>query len=123
MASGSDDSGDQKLTKWEHDMDSDEKGLDRQLVVGEIGDLVDNIGKNYFNLFLELGLSVPTIEKCGMDHISDKSRVEKLTKLWINTFRDQATVIRIVKAMKLCRMDWHSTAMAYCVADEEEITE
>ncbi|OWF36836.1 uncharacterized protein LOC110441079 [Mizuhopecten yessoensis] len=79
-------------TGWEcvtlDDMDSNEEGLDRQLVVSEIRGLVDNIGKNYFNLFLELGRSVPDIEKCEMDHLGSKRRVETLIKLWIDTFRD-----------------------------------
>ncbi|OWF44557.1 serine/threonine-protein kinase roco5 [Mizuhopecten yessoensis] len=105
------------------DMESNEDRLKRPLLVSEIGSIVDNIDKDYFNLFLELGLSVHDIEKCEVDQPSVKRRVETLIKLWINTSRDQATVIRIVKAMKLCKMDWYSTAMAYCVGDEEETGE
>ncbi|XP_021376904.1 uncharacterized protein LOC110465427 isoform X2 [Mizuhopecten yessoensis] len=45
-------------TGWEcvilDGMESNEEGLDRPLIVSEIGGVVDNIGKDYFNLFLEL---------------------------------------------------------------------
>ncbi|XP_021371860.1 uncharacterized protein LOC110462276 [Mizuhopecten yessoensis] len=89
------------------------RGLHRRLVVSDIGLLVDKIGKDFFNLCLELGLSVSNIDMCEMDHLKAKHVIEALIKLWIETFQEQATVSRILKAMKLCNMNWYSTARRF----------
>ncbi|XP_069107042.1 probable serine/threonine-protein kinase pats1 [Argopecten irradians] len=94
-------------------MESNEE-LVKPVDVDKITCIVNNIGKNYFNLFLELGLSASAIERCELNHPDVERRFEALLKLWIFNFQDQATVIRILKAMKMCHMDWVDTALTYC---------
>ncbi|XP_069106432.1 probable serine/threonine-protein kinase pats1 [Argopecten irradians] len=88
--------------------------LNRPLGVGETKGVLRNIGKNYFILFLELGLSASAIERCEVNHPDIEKRLEALLMLWINTFKEQATIIKILKAMKMCGMDWTSTARLCC---------
>ncbi|XP_033731520.1 uncharacterized protein LOC117321163 [Pecten maximus] len=106
-------------TGWESvtldEMESNEDLL-RPLTVSETKGILSHIGKKYFNLFLELELSVSAIEKCELDYPVAERRFEALIKLWIKTFQDQATIIRVLKAMKVCKMNWHDTAMEYCGA-------
>ncbi|XP_033750107.1 uncharacterized protein LOC117334538 [Pecten maximus] len=94
------------------DMEAVEE-LNRPLAVSETTGILSNIGKKYFNLFLELGLSVTAIEHCEIDHPTAEGRLLALIKLWINTFQDRATIIRVLKAMKVCKMNWHDTAFIY----------
>ncbi|XP_021344160.1 uncharacterized protein LOC110444057 [Mizuhopecten yessoensis] len=77
----------------------------------EIEKIVDNIGKTFFNLCLELGLSPPTIEQCELSHPTDfKTRMNALIRCWIDRFHTEATIGRLLTAMKVCQMDWHTTA-------------
>ncbi|XP_069106433.1 uncharacterized protein [Argopecten irradians] len=88
--------------------------LNKPLDVGNIKYVLRNVGNNYFILFLELGLSASAIERCEVNHPDIEKRLEALLKLWINTFQEHATITKILKAMKLCGMDWNSTAGLCC---------
>ncbi|XP_033760819.1 uncharacterized protein LOC117342711 [Pecten maximus] len=107
-------------TGWESvtldDMEANEE-LNRPLAVSETTGILSNIGKKYFNLFLELGLPATAIERCEIDHPTAEGRFKALIQLWIKTFQDRATIIRVLKAMKVCKMHWHDTALIYCGAD------
>ncbi|XP_033738832.1 uncharacterized protein LOC117326262 [Pecten maximus] len=77
----------------------------------EITEIVKHIGNTYFNLCLELGLSPPVIDQ----HVHDRPNnfegmMGALLRCWINTFQQQATIGRLLTAMKICDTDWYTTA-------------
>ncbi|XP_033761027.1 uncharacterized protein LOC117342856 [Pecten maximus] len=77
----------------------------------EIEEIVCNIDKGFYNLCLELGLSPPVIDQhviCHSDNFQE--RMTALLQYWIKTFQKQATIGRLLTAMEVCQMDWHTTA-------------
>ncbi|XP_069109396.1 LOW QUALITY PROTEIN: uncharacterized protein [Argopecten irradians] len=80
----------------------------------EIMKIADNIGNAYFNLFLELGLSPPTIEQQEVRFPNNiQSRLVALLRSWIDKFQTRATIGRLLTAMKYCQMDWYTTAQIW----------
>ncbi|OWF55525.1 uncharacterized protein LOC110458783 [Mizuhopecten yessoensis] len=77
----------------------------------EIRKIVNYIDKMYFNMCLELGLSPPTIAQCELCHPTDfRTRMSALLRCWIDRYQTEATIGRLLTAMKVCQMDWHTTA-------------
>ncbi|XP_069109256.1 uncharacterized protein [Argopecten irradians] len=105
----------------ESDKDSENQGGLVPIDVGrrvpsdqEIMKIADNIGNAYFNLFLELGLSPPTIEQQEVRFPNNiQSRLLALIRCWIDKFQTRATIGRLLIAMKYCQMDWHTTAQIW----------
>ncbi|XP_021371476.1 uncharacterized protein LOC110462029 [Mizuhopecten yessoensis] len=75
----------------------------------EIRKIVENIDKMYFNMCLELGLSPPTIAQCELCHPTFGTRMSALLRCWIDRYQTEATIGRLLTAMKVCQMDWHTT--------------
>ncbi|XP_069106915.1 uncharacterized protein [Argopecten irradians] len=77
----------------------------------EIKRIVPNIGNTFYNLCLELGLSPPIIEQHEIGHpITFQSRMCTLLQCWVDEFQTDATIGRLLTAMKACRIDWYTTA-------------
>ncbi|XP_021347790.1 uncharacterized protein LOC110446803 [Mizuhopecten yessoensis] len=77
----------------------------------EIKKIVTNVGSTFFNLCIELGLPPPIIEQHELGHpVTFQARMSALLWYWIDTFKSEATIGRLLTAMKVCRMDWHTTA-------------
>ncbi|XP_021370396.1 uncharacterized protein LOC110461298 [Mizuhopecten yessoensis] len=80
----------------------------------EIKKIVTNVGSAFFNLCLELGLSPPIIEQHELGHpVTFQARMSALFRYWIERFQTKATIGRLLSAMKVCRMDWHTTAQIW----------
>ncbi|XP_069108775.1 cyclic GMP-binding protein C-like [Argopecten irradians] len=102
----------------ESDEDSENQGGLVPIDVGrrvpceqEIMKIADNIGNAYFNLFLELELSPPTIEQQEVRYPDNiKSRLVALIRCWKDKFQTRATIGRLLTAMQYCQMDWQTTA-------------
>ncbi|XP_069136760.1 uncharacterized protein [Argopecten irradians] len=77
----------------------------------EIRRIVPNIGNTFYNLCLELGLSPPIIEQHEIGHpITFQSRMCALLQCWVDEFQTDATIGKLLTAMKVCRIDWYTTA-------------
>ncbi|XP_060080046.1 uncharacterized protein LOC132559445 [Ylistrum balloti] len=91
----------------------------RAPTAAEIEQIVDRIGNAYFNLFLELGLIPTIIEQYDISHKGDfKTRICALLRYWIDTFQTEATIGRLLTAMKFCHMEWYSTSKIVSTAHE-----
>ncbi|XP_033730989.1 uncharacterized protein LOC117320521 [Pecten maximus] len=89
----------------------------------EITEIVDNIDKAFFNLCLELGLSPPVIDQHVLCHpVNFQDRMGALLRCWIKKFQRQATIGRLLTAMEVCQMDWHTTAQIWSRCQEKPTT-
>ncbi|XP_021340015.1 uncharacterized protein LOC110441235 [Mizuhopecten yessoensis] len=105
-------------------LETDEESQDQDMVPvdvwnrtpsdAEIEKIVTNVGSAFFNLCLELGLSPPIIEQHELGHpVNIQARMSALLRYWIDRFQTKATIGRLLTAMKVCRMDWHTTAQIW----------
>ncbi|XP_033738833.1 uncharacterized protein LOC117326266 [Pecten maximus] len=73
----------------------------------EIKKIATFIGNTFFNLFLELGLSPQVIEQHMLCQSSSfQQKMKDLLQCWKDDFKCQATIGRLLYAMKLCQIDW-----------------
>ncbi|XP_033739228.1 uncharacterized protein LOC117326578 [Pecten maximus] len=84
----------------------------------EIKKIATFIGDTFFNLFLELGLSPPVIEQHMLCQSSSfHQKMKDLLQCWIDKFKLQATIGRLLSAMKLCQMDWYTAVQIWASND------
>ncbi|XP_060085360.1 uncharacterized protein LOC132564747 [Ylistrum balloti] len=75
----------------------------------EIKAIVTEIGNTYFNLFIELGLPPPIIDQHAIGHpVTIQARLSALLQHWVDRYQTEATIGKLLTAMKLCQMDWYS---------------
>ena len=75
-----------------------------------IGNIVGNIGNDFYNLCLEIGLTPPVIEQRLMFHDNFPEMMASLLQCLKGKSQESATIGRLLTAMEVCEMDWHTTA-------------
>ncbi|XP_033748968.1 uncharacterized protein LOC117333670 [Pecten maximus] len=85
----------------------------------EITQIVETIDKKFFNLCLELGLLPPVIDQHRCQHSIFQEMMVALLRCWIMKYKQQATIGRLLTAMEVCQMDWHTAAQIWSQSQEK----
>ncbi|XP_060073991.1 uncharacterized protein LOC132553736 [Ylistrum balloti] len=93
-------------------LDVPEKLLDTCPSMDDIDTIVAFIGKSYFNLFIELGFDVTTLDRYDQSFTSCdiKEKLASLTTKWIQGETSEPTIRQLLVCMRDCDMDFASLA-------------
>ncbi|XP_060081879.1 uncharacterized protein LOC132561169 [Ylistrum balloti] len=97
--------------------------LGRSPTDSEIQQIINYIDISFYNLYLEIGLSPPIIEQQMVNyHQNIRGVLTALLHCWRDTFQEEATIGRLLTAMKMCGMDWYTTAKIWPRCQGEVVT-
>ncbi|XP_033738792.1 uncharacterized protein LOC117326237 [Pecten maximus] len=88
----------------------------------EVKEITNFIGNTFVNLFLEMGLSMTVIEHQMLFPSGFNLKMKALLHYWKETFKEKATIGRLLTAMKVVKMDWYSTATIWATCQEKDDT-
>ncbi|XP_021377272.1 uncharacterized protein LOC110465638 isoform X2 [Mizuhopecten yessoensis] len=72
----------------------------------EISDISMIILKAYFIVFVELNITIETIELAEMDRSKALDLIKYLLGQWVETFKDEATIRQLYLALKECKRNY-----------------